>query len=220
MLNEIKKIAILTSKESWFIPYAKELVRKIQKNGYSVKLFNSHEGIPKRYSIVFILSYFRVIEEKYLKSREHNLVVHESDLPKGRGWAPLFWQIIEGKNKIPIVLFEATKDLDAGEIYLKDEICLSGLELHDSIRKLQVDSTISLCLRFLMDYNKLKPEKQKGEKTNYKKRSPNDSKLDINKSIKSQFNLFRTVNNEKYPGFFEYKGKKYLLKIFEDDKKL
>jgi len=41
----------------------------------------------------------------------------------------------------------------------------------------------------------------------------NDSRLDIDRSIKEQFNLLRVVGNEEYPAFFEINGHKYLLKI-------
>ena len=33
---------------------------------------------------------------------KNNIVVHASDLPKGRGFSPMSWQILEGKNKIKL----------------------------------------------------------------------------------------------------------------------
>ena len=59
------------------------------------------------------------------------------------------------------------------------------------------------------------PKKQSGSDTFYAKRNPKDSMIDIDKSIKEQFNLLRIVNNEEYPAFFEIDGNKYLLKIEE-----
>jgi len=214
---EFKNIAILTSKKSWFIPYGKELVSKFKEKRYNAnaRQFFNHKDISEKYEVVFILSYFNKIEKKYLDRHKHNLIVHESSLPEGRGWSPLFWQIFEGKNKIPIVLFEATQNIDGGNIYLKDYIYLEDHELHDEIRDKQGKKTIELCLEFLENYEKLTVYKQEGEATFYKKRSPENSKLNINKSIKSQFNLLRIVNNEKFPAFFEYKGHKYILKIFK-----
>ena len=47
----------------------------------------------------------------------------------------------------------------------------------------------------------------------YRKRTPNDSELDINQSIKTQFNLLRVSDNKNYPTFFKMYGKKYILKI-------
>jgi methionyl-tRNA formyltransferase len=209
----MKKIAVLTSRESWFTPYAKALTARIASMGHSCGLFHSHEAINSSYEIIFILSYFKIISGEYLKKHCHNLVVHESDLPKGKGWSPYFWQILEGKNKIPVVLFEAMEEMDAGDIYFKDYISLNGTELNAEIREKQAEKTMELCLRFLKAGPRIKGKPQKGKSTFYARRRPVDSKVDVNKSIRDQFNLLRIVNNEEFPGFFIYKGVKYILKI-------
>lgn len=213
------KVAVLTSKESWFKPYARMLVRLLRNKGYKAKLFFRHEKIDEDFEIVFILSYFRIIGKSYLKRHKYNLVVHESALPKGRGWAPLFWQILEGKKKIAIVLFEATAGADRGAIYIKDYICLKGDELHEELRRKQAEKTIELCFRFLKRNGKIRPQKQRGKAYFYRRRTPADSKLDINKTLKEQFNLLRIANNEDFPAFFQYKRRKYILKIYREKRK-
>ena len=47
------------------------------------------------------------------------MVVHESNLPKGRGYSPLIKQLLNGKTKIVTTLFECSKDIDQGQIYIK-----------------------------------------------------------------------------------------------------
>lgn len=210
-----KNIGVLTSNQSWFVAYGEKLIGKLKERKYNARQFSNHRDISEDYEIIFILSYFKKIGKEYLKKHRHNLVVHESSLPEGRGWAPLFWQILEGKNEIPIVLIEANECVDEGSIYMKDCILLEGHELHEEIRTKQADKTIELCLQFLEDYERLETYIQKGEATYYKKRLPENSNLDINKDIKSQFNLLRIANNEKFPVFFEHKGYKYILKIYK-----
>jgi len=212
-----RKLAILTSETSWFVPYAKQLSKILRKRRLLAKVFFDHKNISEEFEVVFILSYFKIIPPKFLSMHRHNIVVHESDLPKGKGWAPLFWQILEGKNKIPIVLFEASKNVDDGDIYLKDFLIFEGHELYDEIREKQAKKTIELCLRFIDDYEKLKPKKQRGKSTFYRRRTPADSELDINKTIKEQFNLLRIVNNENFPAFFYHKGHKYIINIYKAD---
>lgn len=210
---KFKKIAVLTTRESWFAPYAKKLVSILKKKNFKATVFFRHQDIDEDYQVVFILSYFRIIEKIFLKKHIHNLVVHESALPKGRGWAPLFWQILERKNKIPIVLLEASEGVDEGEIYIKDYIIYEGHELHDELREKQAKKTIELCTRFLDKYSEIRPIKQIGPPTYYKKRTPMNSELNVNKTIKGQFNLLRTVNNKEFPAFFLYRGHKYIIKI-------
>lgn len=72
---------------------------------------------------------------------------------------------------------------------------------------------IEMCLKFLESYVGKTPKKQDGEESFYPKRTPEDCELDINKTIKEQFNLLRIVDNELYPAFFKYNGIKYKLKI-------
>ena len=210
-----KKIAILTSKSSWFVPYAKKLVKVISKKGFVCRLFYRYEDIGEGYEIVFILSYFSIIKKDLLARHRHNIVVHESDLPKGKGWAPLFWQILEGKNSIPVVLFEATDKIDAGRIYVKDTILLKGNELYDEIREKQAEKTLELCLLFIKKHVNIKSKPQRGAPTYYKKRTPKDSELDLSGSLKDNFNLLRICNNNEFPAFFRYKNRKYIVRIFK-----
>ncbi|MFP4333136.1 MAG: methionyl-tRNA formyltransferase, partial [Campylobacterales bacterium] len=68
------KIAILTSPSQWFALYAEELYKKIENS----KLFFDHKKIKEPFDIVFILSYHKIIDEKYLKKNKHNIVIHAS----------------------------------------------------------------------------------------------------------------------------------------------
>jgi len=204
------KIAILTSPDQWFISYAKELNKKIT----SSDLYFNHEDMIESYDIVFILSYHKIIKEEYLQNNRHNIVVHASDLPKGKGWAPLFWQVLEDKNMIPFSMFEASIGVDNGDIYMQKNLTLTGYELNNELREKQAKHTIDMCLEFLNNYDTFKtPKQQNGAETFYKKRGSKDSELDINKTIKEQFNLLRIVDNENYPAFFELDGNRYILKI-------
>jgi methionyl-tRNA formyltransferase len=72
-----------------------------------------------------------------------------------------------------------------------------------------------LCLQFIDEYPQIldRARVQKGQASFYPRRRPADSRLDPEKSIAAQFDLLRVVDNEKYPAFFEYRGKKFQLKI-------
>lgn len=211
--------AVLVSRRSWFVPYARKMVNLLSSKGMKSELFFEAGSIPASFEVVFVLSYEKLIPRHALRKHRHNLVVHESALPQGRGWAPLFWQVLEGKRKIPVVIFEAGSRPDAGDIYLKDRLSFSGTELHDEIRRKQAEKTVELCLRFLRDYRSLLPKRQKGRAAFYRKRTPLDSRLDPAKSISGQFNLLRIVNNKDFPAFFYHKGRKYILEIREDSVK-
>ena len=50
------------------------------------------------FDILFILGYTRFLSSNFLRKNSLNLVVHESDLPKGRGLAPVQWQLLKNKK--------------------------------------------------------------------------------------------------------------------------
>ncbi len=200
---------------SWIIPYAEELSHQLEYQGHEAYLIHNHDKV-KEGDILCLLSCEKIFKELHLN--KHNLVIHESDLPEGKGWSPLTWQILQGKNKIPVTLFEASKEVDAGAVYVKEFIQLKGHELLDEIKHKQGIITKKLIIDFVEKYPSIEALPQKGESTYYPKRTPKDSELDVEKSIKDQFDLLRVCDNERYPAYFKFKGEKYFIKIYKDDR--
>ncbi len=132
--------------------------------------------------------------------------------------SPWTWLILEGAKQIPVCLLEAEKDVDSGAIIYKDFMPLEGTELVDDVRGMLRNKTQELCLRFLNSKTCPQGQKQKGPPTFYKRRGPQDSCLDIDKTLGEQFDLLRVVDNENYPAFFEINGQKYILKIYKDNR--
>jgi len=208
------KITIVSDKKSWINDYISEFINTLVLEGNQVNWIHDINGFSSG-DFAFFLGCEKLVSENILEKNKHNIVVHESDLPKGRGWSPLTWQVLEGKNQIPITLFEAEGEVDAGPIYLQKMIYLDGTELVEDLRQKQAQKTIELCLEFIHYYpNILKNQKKQiGISTYYRRRTPSDSKLDPDKTIKDQFNLLRVSDNNRYPAFFDLNGCRYYLII-------
>ena len=205
-------IAILTSPNQWFENHALKLSDQLG----NVQVYTDHTDIDRAYDMLFILSYHRLIGSSILKRNRHNFVLHESDLPKGKGWAPLFWQILDGQKEIPFTIFEASDGVDSGDIYQQRVLKLTGYELNQEIRLKQAELTIAMCLNLVREFKLMPaPKRQNGDESFYKKRTPDDSRLDPMKTILEQFNLLRIVSNDEYPAFFDLDGHRYKLTIEE-----
>lgn len=168
----------------------------------------------------FYLSCGQIVHTNILSQFRHNLVVHESELPSGKGWSPLTWQILEGKNRIPVTLFEAAEKVDSGVIYAQEWMEFEGHELIDELRKTQANATLKLCKRFVENYSQILDEarEQDGEESFYPRRLEAGSELDPMQSIEAQFDLLRVVDNQQYTAFFENLGHRYYLKIEKAEK--
>lgn len=205
-------ITILTDRDSWILPWAEKLAFSIDENGDRAEIIYDI-GKVKTGHICFILGCTRILPNKVLGKNLKNLIVHESALPSGRGFAPLTWQILEGINIIPLCLIEAVAKTDEGPIVYKDTIEFEGHELCQELRAAQGCKTIDLCQRYLGSKKIPVATAQHGESTYYKRRKPEDSELDISRPIRDQLNLLRVVDNERYPAFFHANGQNYKLTI-------
>ena len=216
-MKKILKVAfLLDKKNSWISKFINKKDFKDLKRFSFKKFFKPSQA--KGCEIVLILGYTKILNSSFLKSVKYPLVVHESNLPVGRGFSPIQWQILKKKSNITACLIHINERVDAGKIILKDKIKFNGTELNSEIRKKQADITIKLIRNFLKKFPKITYKEQKGEATYFKKRTPKDSQLKINQSIKSQFNLLRICDNNDYPAYFIFKKKKYILRIFKEKK--
>ena len=115
-------------------------------------------------------------------------------------------------------MIEAGDAFDSGDVYMQEMLDLTGYELNEELRGKQAKLTIQMCLKFVSNYEKYKmPIAQNGKESFYARRNKEDSKLDLDKPIREQFNLLRIVNNNEYPAFIELDGNRYILKIEKDD---
>ena len=101
-----KKIAFLLDKKNpWIFEYYKKFYKKKFKK---VKiLWNTKKLL--NFDILFIINYTKKIDLKKFSSSSINLVIHESNLPKGKGFAPLQWQVLQNKKKIIFSMIKLTK---------------------------------------------------------------------------------------------------------------
>jgi hypothetical protein len=208
------RLSIVSDPDSWINEFLPKLSQTWAAKGHQVSWVNNHRSLSEG-DCAFFLSYGAIVPNEILGLHVHNLVVHESDLPTGRGWSPLTWQILEGKNEIPIVLFETEENVDSGAIYFRDVLRLEGHELIDEMRSVQAEKTVSLCEQFVDDYPQvvMKCRPQQGVPSYYRRRTDKDSELAIDKSLKDQFNLLRVVDNDRYPAYFTINGQQYILSI-------
>jgi len=217
MLTKKNVAFLFDKKNSWLLKYLMFL-KKLPKKKYNYYYFNNYIKI-QNFEIVFVLGYTKILPESFINKNNIVLIVHESNLPKFRGFAPVQWQILKNRKNIinSLVLLGNNEKVDSGKIVLQNKILLKGHELYNEIREEQFNSTYKLIKKFLYIYPNFKIRKQKGKSTFSRKRKPEDSKININKNIKSQFNLLRICNNNDWPAFFLHKKNKYILKIFKSN---
>ena len=187
----------------------------VSKQGAASKVeLVQHKAKLSGGDILFLISCNEIIGKIERDLYDSTLVVHASELPQGRGWSPHIWQILEGKNKIIVSLLEAEDKVDTGAIWKQKEITFEGHELFDEINKKLFTVEIELMEFAISNYPNVIHVEQKNKCASYyTKRTPEDSRIDPDKSIREQFELLRVSDPDRYPAFFEARGYKYKVII-------
>ena len=165
--------------------------------------------------LLYLISCSEIVTEAdrqpYLKA----LVIHASDLPRGRGWSPHIWQLLDGAKALTLTLLEAANKVDSGDIWKKIEISVGEDALSDEINHLVFEAELQLMDFAVQNFATIAPQPQSTaiEPTYYPKRSPFDSKIDPQKTIEDQFNLMRICDPNRFPAYFELHGHKYFIRL-------
>jgi len=211
------KISILcSSKEHPVYPWLEKWCIE-NSHHHEIELVNQSCDLNNG-DILFLTSCHEVVSKETRRKFSASLVVHASDLPRGRGWSPLVWQILEGRKKITVSLLEADDAVDSGDIWKQQILQFEGHELYDEINAALCKTVIDLMDYAATHIGNIQPVPQENsEPTYYRRRTPDDSRLDPGKSIAEQFELLRIADPLRYPAFFDYRGCRYQVRLIKVD---
>ena len=204
---------LLDKKNLWFEKQIRTYKFK-NSNKYVFSISKNYKKIKKQ-NIVFPISYTKILSKKFLSNHEHVLIPHPSKLPKDKGFAPIQNQILKKQNKFFISLIKAVEKVDEGPICIQNHFNINKTDLSIDIRRKQGKAYLKIIEDFLNIYPKVNFKAQIGKGNFNKKRTPNDSEISINKTIKAQFDKIRICDNELYPAYFFLKKKKFIIKIYK-----
>jgi methionyl-tRNA formyltransferase len=162
---------------------------------------------------LFLVSCQQIIRAATRSRYRHTLVLHASALPQGRGMSPQVWQVLEGRDGFTVTLLEAHDDLDCGRIWQQREVEIPATALYDEINARLFDAEIELMTWALTHCDHFHPRPQVGTPTWYRRRTPDDSRIDPELPLADQFDLLRVADPQRYPAFFDHRGQRYRIRI-------
>ncbi len=142
---------------------------------------------------------------------------HMTDLPYGRGGTPLQNLILRGHRETKLTAFRMTTEFDAGPVYLKEDLDLSG-NAEDIYRR--TSSLAAAMIRHLID-EEPDPFPQEGDVVEFKRRRPEESEIPEVGSLSELHDFVRMLDAEGYPRAFFVRGRfRYELRdaSLEDDR--
>lgn len=188
---------LILSEKKWNEDLVKRFDEDKQNDWYFIKSkseFNTENLAEHQPDKIFIPHWSYIIPAEIYNKYEC-IVFHITDLPFGRGGSPLQNLIERGIYKTKISALRVSEELDAGDIYLKEDLDLYGsaeeifLRANDIIYEMIVE---------IVKRN-IKPVPQKGQPVNFKRRRKEQSSIsDLNDLVKI-YDHIRMLDAEGYP---------------------
>lgn len=127
------------------------------------------------------------------------VVFHMTDLPFGRGGSPLQNLIVRGYKETKISAIRVVGELDAGPVYLKQDLLLKG-----SAEDIFYEAS-KIIFEKMMPYiinNQPTPVQQIGEPVLFKRRTPEQSRLEPKMASREIYDQIRMLDAEGYPNAY------------------
>lgn len=184
-----------------------EYIKKYLKN-IDVTLGTIFPENPEKYSLIILWSYRQIL--KNVENQNNVILFHSTDLPKGKGWAPIYYTIFNNEKFFTISGISASNKVDSGKIIVKAKFKILPNYTAEYIRKWDEEISIILTKMILkkIKNTKISGIPQKGNITYYKKRVPEDNEF----PSKNLLNHLRACE-KNHPAFFYYKNEKFFVTI-------
>jgi methionyl-tRNA formyltransferase len=196
------------------------LIQWAEEHGVRAYIFERHEEVTGTYDLGILLGYNRIIPSCVLEcSQKGFLLFHSSDLPQGRGWAPIYYTIFKGLPLVQTMLY-ASERVDQGKMIAKAFYELSGAELENEVRLIDDVMTRKLldeCLLELLQRNLEGRAQDESDATWWARRHPVDSEIDINKPLAAELGKIRGLPSSA-PAYFQSCGRKFYITLSSDEK--
>lgn len=166
--------------------------------------------------ILFLISCSQIVNAAIRGKYQYTLVLHASDLPKGRGWSPHVWSLLEGASAVTVSLLEAGDSVDTGHIWAKRSFPVPVDALHDEIHRLLFETEVALMdegLGLIVSGASPVPQRTDIRSTYFRKRTPADSEIDPTRPLAELFSKIRIADPERYPAFFRLHGHTYTIEL-------
>ena len=156
--------------------------------------------------VIVTLAYGQIVPQALLDIPKYGAInLHGSLLPKYRGAAPIQYALMNNDKVSGMTLMRMVKEMDAGEMYDKEEVEISLEDNSTSLFNKMGDAALRLILRALPKYlnNELVGIPQDESLVSFCPTiKPEEEKLDLSKSKEQIFGYIRALSD--LPGAYLY----------------
>lgn len=156
-------------------------------------------------ALIFVIGWSQILRPELLGIPRNGCVgIHPTDLPEGRGRAPIPWTILKGLRRTASTMFFLAEGVDDGDIVGKVHIDVDARETAATLYAKHRDAHVSLVTSFgeaLLSGIAPRTPQDHAKATYWEGRSPADGQLDPRNTVEAADRLVRAVTHP-FPGAF------------------
>ncbi len=181
----------------------------------AVSVLNAFPQTPADYDLVVLWNLRRVIHTD--AACDNVVIFHSSDLPDGRGWAPIYHTLADGAPYYTVSGIKMGAKVDEGDIVVKARLPVLPHYVAADLRRFDDEISVLLSARILDRFGggALKGRKQAAEGSYNPRRRPQDNEIDLNAAFVDVIPHLRACEPQ-HPAFFVYQGQRYTVQVTPD----
>ncbi|WP_424017677.1 methionyl-tRNA formyltransferase [Halorientalis pallida] len=157
--------------------------------------------------LLFVVGWSQLVNQRVIEIPSvAALGMHPTPLPRGRGRAPVAWNLIKGYERTKLSLFELEEEADAGQIYGQHEITIDERDDAQTLNQKIYEAGERLlrsCYPRIEDGSIAPSAQDDAEATWWPRRRPHHGLIDWNRSARDLHNWIRGQTHP-YPGAFTH----------------
>ncbi|MDC0893237.1 formyltransferase family protein [Pseudomonadales bacterium] len=167
---------------------------------------------PGDFSLIVPWNYKKIIRNYEL----NNIVIfHSSDLPSGKGWAPIFNAFNENLKYYVISAVLLSERVDSGPIVAKAKFKIKNTYTAEITRKIDEEIVLMMAAEIIerFDGKELTGIEQNTlHESYYKRRYPKDNEVNGDDSLNNLIYKLKGCE-ESHPAFFNFKGDEFVISV-------
>lgn len=179
---------------------------------YIVSMGSELPNNPDDFSLIVPWNYQKVIKNYPF----NNIVIfHSSDLPRGKGWAPIFNTFNKNLKYYVISAVLLSDRVDSGDIVAKAKFKIKNTYTAEIIRKIDEEIVLMMVAKIIerFDGKELTGVKQNSlHESYYTRRYPQDNEVNGDNSLNNLIHKLKGCE-KSHPAFFTYEGDEFIISI-------
>lgn len=172
------------------------------------------------YEVLISCGFSYIIKKSVIDKAIFAINSHPTLLPKYRGYRSGPFILINGETESGVTIHFLTEEMDKGDIILQQKFIVSKFDTTKSVYHKAVEIEGPLLYRALLsifDGSFQRRQQNESEASEFHLiRTPKDSLIDWNKSLKELYNEIRACDSVDYPAYFMVDDQKVFIKLWRD----